>query len=144
MLPMNTNFIMVNKKIRVLFLVFIVLNVFNVRSWIFSNLRYDFLQQNIYIIAQQLNWLFTKKKAKILACITVRNFLILCKACDLYQAFLQRFSIWSSNVSSLPMIIPQMTKLSSQNIQVSSILHLYWKPSVPPKIINLHFFGFRF
>ena len=62
---MNTNFIMFYKKIRVLFLAFVVLNVFDVRSWIFSNLRYDFLQQNIRIIAQQLNWLFTKKKGKI-------------------------------------------------------------------------------
>ena len=62
---MNTNFIMFYKKIHVLFLVFVVLNVFDVRSWIFSNLRYDFLQQNIRIIAQQLNWLFTKKKGKI-------------------------------------------------------------------------------
>ena len=57
-----------------------------------------------------------KRWNKGLASINVRNFLILCKTHNLYDAFLQRFSIWISNVSLLSMVIPKRTILSLKKI----------------------------
>ena len=90
---------MVCKKIRVGFIDF-----FQTKFCLFT-VEHDF-------IAQLLNWLFKKEKPRILPCITVRNFLILGKTYNLYDALLQTFSIRASNVSLLSIVIPRRITLS--------------------------------
>lgn len=90
MLLMNTNFIMVGKKILYFFLCQLKTSV-NVLCNFFSNLIFGFLLQNIHIIAHQLNSLFTKNKARAWTCITVSNFLIIFKVYNLYDAFYKDF-----------------------------------------------------
>ena len=57
----------------------------------FSSLSLDFLLKNIHTMAQKISWLFTKYKARVLAYITVRNFVIICNAHNLYDAFYKGF-----------------------------------------------------
>ena len=90
MLLMNTNFIMVGKKILYFFLCQLKTSV-NVLCNFFSNLIFGFLLQNIHIIAHQLNSLFTKNKARAWTCITVSNFLIIFKVYNLHDAFYKDF-----------------------------------------------------
>ena len=116
----DSNFIVVRKKILAVFLEFIATTL-NVLLWTFSKVLVFCYRTSI--IAKKLNWLFTKDEAWVL--LWEISFLILCKAHNLYDVFLQRFSIWDSKVS-----------LTLEKICVSSILHFYWKLFFLPKTIN--------
>ena len=76
---------MVLKKVLIVFL------VVNVSLQIFSNWSLGFVLQNIRTVVQQLNWLLTKSKARVWACITVGNFLILYKVYNLMLFFYSGF-----------------------------------------------------